>query len=290
MGAKMNRITYPNINCDDLFSTCLLSVSNDNQDYKNRLENIAENISTQWRCFDDSIVPKSLHRFSPCMPRRVQQIIDGEVTKKDLKDLYTVYMLKKNSDARKVYDKLRASSKNGICPLCGIYDVDTLDHYLPKARYPLFSVNPKNLVPACQHCNGAKSDDILTVASDQTLYPYNDDIKFYNTDWIKASITAQHGILVFDFHAAPPSQWLEVERKRVISHFTKFGLRQKYVRNSSQFVSTITADIRRILLDGDYIVVKNHYAKLVSVVKCNSTLRAMYHALSLNDEVCSGRF
>ncbi|HGS7001900.1 TPA: HNH endonuclease [Klebsiella variicola subsp. variicola] len=286
----MNKITYPNINCDDLFSTCLLSVSNGNQDYKNRMESIAENISTQWRCFDDRIAPKSLHEFSPCQPRRVNQIIAGEVTKKDLKDLYTVYMLKINSDARKVYDKLRASAKGGLCPLCGIYGVETLDHYLPKARYPLFSVHPKNLVPACEHCNGAKSDDILKVASDQTLYPYHDDIKFYNTDWIKASITAQHGILVFDFHVAPPLQWLEVERKRVINHFTKFELRQKYVRNSSQFVSTITADIRRILLNGDYIAVKNHYAELVSAVKFNSTLRAMYHALSINDDICSGRF
>lgn len=53
-------------------------------------------------------------------------------------------MLKNGSAARKVYDKLRASSK-GICPLCGIHGVDTLDHYLPKARYPLFSVNPKIL-------------------------------------------------------------------------------------------------------------------------------------------------
>lgn len=290
MVTKMNKIAYPNIHCDDLFSTCLLSVSNDNQDYKNRLENIAENISTQWRCFDDRIAPKSLHEFLPCQPRRVNQIIGGEVTKKDLKELYTIYMLKQDSDSRKVYDKLRASSKGGVCPLCGIYGVETLDHYLPKARYPIFSVNPKNLVPACEHCNGAKSDGILKVASDQTLYPYCDDIKFYNTDWIKASISAKYGILMFDFDAVPPLQWLEVERKRVINHFTKFELRQKYVRNSSQFVSTITADIRRMLLDGDYTAVKNHYAKLVTAVKCNSTLRAMYNALAINDDICSGRF
>lgn len=285
----MNRIAYPNIKCADVFSTCLLSVSINNQDYINRLQRIANTVSREWVLFDTRCAPKNFHLLTPCSARRPEQIIAENVTKKDLKDLYTLHMLKTDSESRKVYDKLRACSK-GLCPLCGIHGVDSLDHYLPKARYPLLSVNPKNLIPACMHCNGSKSESICEVASDQTLYPYNDDQKFYQTDWISASITANYGILTFDFHADPPQGWMKVERNRVTNHFIKFELRQKYVLNAAQFVSTITSDIRRLLLNGNYLTVQDHYADLARKQKNNSTLRVVYNAIAKDANICGGRF
>ncbi|MCD6618299.1 HNH endonuclease [Aeromonas veronii] len=285
----MNKVTYPNIKCADVFGTCLLSVSDNNQDYRNRLQNIAENVNREWLHFDTRCAPKSFHLFIPCAARRPGQVIEHHVTKKDLKDLYSIHMLKPGSESRKVYDKLRACSK-GICPLCGIYGVDTLDHYLPKARYPLLSVNPKNLIPACTHCNGVKSDSICKVASDQTLYPYNEDQKSYQTDWISATITAKHGILTFDFYSNPPQQWLKVERERVNNHFKTFELRRKYVINAAQFVTTITSDIRRLLLSGNHLTVKKHYMDLAKQQKNNSTLRVVYNAIANDQHICSGEF
>jgi len=49
------------------------------------------------------------------------------------------------------------------CPFCGINDLmgeyhsrrDAYDHYLPKAIYPFNSINFRNLVPACHHCNSS---------------------------------------------------------------------------------------------------------------------------------------
>ncbi|MDP8822011.1 hypothetical protein QTO19_17540 [Serratia marcescens] len=285
----MNRVIYPNIGCTDVFGTCLLSVSDSKQAYKDRLHSISGRVIREWGDFDTRCAPKNFHLFIPCEPRKPEQLIERNVTKKDLKELYTVYMLKADSEARKVYDKLRACSK-GLCPLCGIYGVDTLDHYLPKARYPLLSVNPKNLIPACTHCNGVKSASICSTASEQTLYPYNDDSKFYQTDWVTATITAPYGILTFDFQATPPQEWLRVERDRVINHFITFGLRKKYALNAAQFVTTITSDIRRMLLDGDHITVQNHYAGLAVKQKENSTLRVVYNAIANDLNICGGRF
>ena len=203
--------------------------------------------------------------------------------------LYSRYMLKEKKESRKIYDKIRAAS-NGICPLCGIHGVSTLDHYLPKARYPMLSIYPKNLIPACRDCNSGKADSIFETASDQTLYPYNDDSKFYNTDWISASISSTYGILIFRFYPDPPARWLEVERNRVVSHFNSFDLRSKYQINAAQFVSTITSDIRRLLECGDYITVKDHYDSLSKKVPKNSTLRVMYNAITRNKDICSGKF
>jgi hypothetical protein len=39
------------------------------------------------------------------------------------------------------------------CPLCGIGEPDTLDHYLPKDEFPEFSIFSKNLIPVCGPCN-----------------------------------------------------------------------------------------------------------------------------------------
>ncbi|RNT31211.1 hypothetical protein B9475_002515 [Proteus mirabilis] len=285
----MNKIVYPDIKCADVFGTCLLSVSNRNQDYKNKLQNISQAVIREWTHFDTRSSPKSFHLFIPCAARDPEQLITNNVTKKELMELYTIHMLKEGSESREVYNKLRACS-NGLCPLCGIYGVSTLDHYLPKARYPLLSVNPKNLIPACIQCNGAKSTSIFTVASDQTLYPYNDDLKFYNTDWVTATITARYGILTFDFQATPPQEWMNVERERVKNHFIKFELREKYTLNAAQFVTTITLDIRRLLLNGDYITVQSHYADLAEKQKINSTLRIIYNALANDSNICSGNF
>lgn len=51
----------------------------------------------------------------------------------------------------------------GKCPFCGINDLlgsghtprEAYDHYLPKMLYPFNSINFRNLVPACHHCNSS---------------------------------------------------------------------------------------------------------------------------------------
>ena len=43
-----------------------------------------------------------------------------------------------------------------ICPYCLILPRTSYDHYIPSARYPVFSVLAKNLIPCCSICNGKK--------------------------------------------------------------------------------------------------------------------------------------
>src|SRR3546814_3004594 len=45
------------------------------------------------------------------------------------------------------------------CPACGEPGTpNTLDHYLPKGRYPHFCVTPLNLFPMCDACQQAKGE------------------------------------------------------------------------------------------------------------------------------------
>ncbi|MEQ0274299.1 HNH endonuclease [Klebsiella sp. CN_Kp100] len=285
----MNKINFPDINCDGFFSTCLLSVSRRKQGYKEKLTNISNLVEEEWSVFDRNINPKNLYRLSPCRIREPDQIIIENVTKKELMDLYSTYMCKQKSQSRKIYDLLRASSKNGICPLCGINGVATLDHYLPKSRYPLHSVNPRNLIPACENCNTGKGSGIFLSESEQTLYPYDDTNKFYSTDWITATIIKDE-ILTFEFFATPPDEWSQNERERVINHFEGYNLSQKYSINSAQFITTVITMIRTLLIAGDHTNVHEHFNNLASNVPANSTLRAMYRAVASDPVICRGDF
>lgn len=61
------------------------------------------------------------------------------------------------------YKEFMRENTVGKCPFCGINDMlgvyhtprDAYDHYLPKKLYPFNSINFRNLVPACHHCNSS---------------------------------------------------------------------------------------------------------------------------------------
>lgn len=73
---------------------------------------------------------------------------------------------------------LRESSRS-VCPMCGSLGTGTLDHILPQAHYPEFSVYSKNLVPACS-CNIKRKDCYKGVNNSleevRVLHPYYDAI------------------------------------------------------------------------------------------------------------------
>ncbi len=70
--------------------------------------------------------------------------------------------------------EIRTSRETHTCPMCGSMHCGTLDHYLPKNGYPVFSVFSKNLVPACS-CNGKRGESLFgTHPDERVLHPYFD--------------------------------------------------------------------------------------------------------------------
>lgn len=49
--------------------------------------------------------------------------------------------------------KYRSAPEQTYCPLCGAPNPSQLEHYLPRAHYPEFTVLSWNLVPTCAVCN-----------------------------------------------------------------------------------------------------------------------------------------
>lgn len=90
----------------------------------------------------------------------------------------------------KYLSKLRKSSPD-VCPMCGGFHPTTLDHYLPKTVYPVWSIFSKNLIPACG-CNTARGDVVKAPnrPSVRVLHPYFDD--FIRDRVLTTEITHSH--------------------------------------------------------------------------------------------------
>lgn len=98
----------------------------------------------------------------------------------------------KIGDINDHYKAFMGANRKGKCPFCGIADIqgiyhstrEAYDHYLPKGIYPFNSINFRNLVPVCHHCNSSyktsknpaftPKDPAGTIHRRKVFYPYSD--------------------------------------------------------------------------------------------------------------------
>lgn len=92
------------------------------------------------------------------------------------KSFLNLYLAPDEDSAQgKILAKLK-DHKLTICPACGeLGRPNTLDHYLPKGKYPHFCVTPANLFPMCDACQKAKLEKTGSVNEPRFfLHPYFD--------------------------------------------------------------------------------------------------------------------
>lgn len=212
----------------------------------------------------------------------------GPLLKSEMVDLYTLGMTRTNSPGRLAYDAIRVGANT--CPLCGVGVVATLDHYLPKHKYPGFAVTPVNLLPSCFDCNRAKSTRHPINMGDQTLHPYFDD--FTDDEWLGCSLAA------FDpatpqFYIRDMPTWNPDKTQRCITHFRVFKLASLYGINSANELTNIRGHLSSLHAAGGFAAVRSHllecYQSRVRTWR-NSWQSALYRALSESDEFCEGGF
>jgi len=214
----------------------------------------------------------------------------GTLTAKQMGWLYTMKMADPKAPGRAIYDEIRMAAPNGRCPLCGRGVVYTLDHHLPKAHYPDLALTPINLVPACQDCNKNKTSALPTIAAEETLHPYFDNVE--GEIWLHARVIEVAPAAVF-YSVIPPATWSRTLAMRVRNHFRIYRLRQLYASLAGEEVSNI-----RTLLAGPQARsgapgVREY---LISVAASHRTTRrntwqaAAYSAMASSDWFCGGGF
>jgi hypothetical protein len=153
------------------------------------------------------------------------------VSRKDLTNLYK-QKFSQHSAVRKYYDEIFGIPKNGVCPLCDLGAVTSLDHYLPQQQYPSLAITPANLVAACSDCNRSKLDFVPTSSAEETLHPYYDAISDYQ--WVYCKISEECSD-IFHYYVDMQDDGDELMFKRVKKHFEVFDLGKFYaVRAGSE--------------------------------------------------------
>ena len=218
-------------------------------------------------------------------------IIVGRLRKSCLTKLYSQYFVPKNKPARRLYEKLKITA-NGKCPLCGgVGHVRTLDHYLPKANFPIYSVMPTNLVPCCRDCNSEKLNSFSDVKYKQTLHPYFDHDRFFNEQWIHAKVITQMPPIL-DYYVSAPEQWSEEDKSRAQSHFEEYRLGEKFSVEAAADIPETIHMRRTIMVNSSHTEFSSYLKEKAHspALPINNWRRVMFSALAGDDWFCAQTF
>ncbi|RJG50590.1 HNH endonuclease [Motilimonas pumila] len=285
----MRALVSPQCTYADVLNTCVNSISC--ATLTQRINAITTQLNNAAQDFDTKAVTADLFQIQPFFGADTDNVV-GQVTKKELKGLYTYHLVPAKKPARQYYDQIMMQAPLRICPFCGFGQVTTLDHYLPKAKFPLLSILPKNLVPSCADCNKGKSAGIATSKNEQCLHPYFDQGHFINDQWLFAEVIHSSPATISYFVQAP-GHWNASDQARVNSHFDDFKLANRFSIQAGDEISNLRGE-----LDIDFQIsqqagveqaLRKKYAG-ASLQHTNSWKTAMYQALAASAWYCSGGF
>lgn len=271
-----------------VFNACIV---NEQQNLLDRLTGIVPNVAAAETLYNQQAQTTTHHTF-----QRQPNIVgaNGAVSTDELKYLYTYRMVGDNQPGRGIYDRLRAAGGEK-CPLCGVNTVKTLDHHLPKSKYPVLSVTPTNLIPSCRDCQSAKKSGFPTTAEEQTLHPYYDNIE---ADLWLTAVVNQGPPANFSFAVTPPPAWSQLLTDRVLYHMASFELPRLFAVNAANELTGIRPALTNLFNAGGMNAVRAELQSRadswlqggIQAGRLNSWQLAMYQAAAAADWFCNAGF
>ncbi|WP_155085414.1 HNH endonuclease [Piscirickettsia salmonis] len=227
---------------------CIAGISR-NEELKNKLCSNKKALLEKSSNYVIAAEKGQLYIIQPIISNNEDCVVLNTLKKDDLIKLYTQYLVNKEKPGRDVYNAL-LSIANEKCSFCGgIGRPMNLDHFLPKAHFPQFSVLPKNLIPSCLDCNTVNKKNIYAKEEkEQIIHPYLDHEKFFSTQWVFAKYQQNNKEpSTVDYFVKPPSNWNDVDKQRVKSHFEFFDLRKRYSIQAAEELIYAEEQIKRLL-------------------------------------------
>ncbi len=148
--------------------------------------------------------------------------------------------------------KLLTYTNVRVCPYCGRQYITlsdktitaSCDHYYPKGKFPLLSINMYNLIPCCHICNSVFKGDKVREKQEFHLYPYAD-----GTDSLKFRVAIENADNLYNL--SEKANYIKVEitdindlerKQRAENSRTLFHLQELY-----QFHAKDAYELRRAL-------------------------------------------
>jgi len=256
-----------NLKPEYIFELCVNGFSD--EDKKSKLLSCKQLVETDSKNYQ-KLIPKKIDSFC-------KSDLPANVTSKEMKSVYDRKFAAADSDGRKYYNTIISQAEHGICPICGIRMVSTLDHYLPKAKVPTLVVTPSNLIPACRDCNMDKKADMVLDPKQTPVHLYFDRLP--DDIWLYVTVGSNMEI---QYYISCPDTWDDSLRCRVEKHLETYNLHTLY----SSHAATEIADkqlqwreLQRIGSDSD--IFKDIHGMRISTEArdLNSWKAALYRGL-----------
>jgi hypothetical protein len=266
----------------EVYETCVNGIRDKSlRDAFMKQSNMINNMA---KAYDEKANKAELYNFYPDNTKN-SFVKFSPITKQQWKSLYSQHMVPSKKKGRHKYDKLMSLAKDGICPFCGFGQVNTLDHFLPKSKYPLLSVLPLNLVASCRDCNSRKGNIVAKKGGEQSLHPYYDHNEITSDQWLYATVRPESPAVV-SYYVKPPEKWSKISQKRVEAHFKEYKLASRYSiqaadqlsSTSHLFIKYTKIDIRSTLKESAEVEIGKHI---------NSWKTAFFQALYNSEWYCT---
>lgn len=134
-----------------------------------------------------------------------------------------------SEDTKNLKEKIKEISRTK-CPYCGISESSHLDHFLPRAKFPEFSIYSPNLIYVCSICNSKyKGDDVVNTLGERKFFnPYFDN--FIETiQFLKCRIIVNDVYPKFEFYIEDLSKIKNYEYRVIKNHFEAMYLETRYM-------------------------------------------------------------
>ena len=134
-----------------------------------------------------------------------------------------------SEDTKNLKEEIKEISRTK-CPYCGISESSHLDHFLPRAKFPEFSIYSPNLIYVCSICNSTyKSDDVVNSLGERKFFnPYFDNF-IEDIQFLKCRIIVNDIYPKFEFYIEDLSTIKNYEYKVIKNHFEAMHLQTRYM-------------------------------------------------------------
>lgn len=147
-------------------------------------------------------------------------------------DLLVEYYEKSPSKLNKLLLERRNEHELSFCPYCGNPMIpDTLDHFIPKGKWPEFSIFPNNLVPQCRGCAPVKGENYYCNESNSAMFVHPIYFNFLENFRFSMNVTLNRDEkeLSVDVKLKKVMATRIEDQRRVILHAEKLKIKSRII-------------------------------------------------------------
>ncbi|MFJ8966813.1 HNH endonuclease [Lentzea sp. NPDC102401] len=179
------------------------------------------------------------------------------------------------------------------CPLCGIEQASTLDHYVPKSAFPEFAIFHFNLIPCCSRCNQFKGKTSYgTVEDNLFIHPYFHALDAY--ELLKAVLLQRSGTFYVEFRLDRPEGVPDLLFEKIENQVNRIRLLQRILGPAGTELASHAQNCELFAASGGTAMVVESCIRQADYWKgaagTNHWRTALYKAMSLSEDFCSGGF